>query len=71
MVIDDRVSRLKAGPTHIVGTLLDLPTTTHDFDSFVVDCFVVDLGTCEVLNIFVHGNFQEGTFLFTQRNIWD
>eukprot|EP00026_Physarum_polycephalum_P003314 Phypoly_transcript_03324.p1 GENE.Phypoly_transcript_03324~~Phypoly_transcript_03324.p1 ORF type:complete len:402 (+),score=39.40 Phypoly_transcript_03324:1272-2477(+) len=59
--LDTRTSTLKTGPTHIVGTLLDLPATKHDYESFVVDCFVSSIGAFEMLNIFVHGSFTESS----------
>jgi len=59
--IDSRTTALKTGPTHITGMLLDLPPTKHDYESFTVDCFVSNLGTLEMLNIFVHGSFLESS----------
>jgi nuclear RNA export factor len=59
--LDDRTTRLKTGPTHIVGTLLDLPPTKHEYESFTVDCFVTSLGSFEMLNVFVHGSFSESS----------
>lgn len=52
------ISTLKTGPTHIVGTILDLPQTKHDYSSFSLDCFVANIG-CEIINISAHGNFTE------------
>lgn len=46
--LDTRTSTLKIGPTHIVGTLLDLPQSTHEYESFTVDCFVSSVGSFEV-----------------------
>lgn len=59
--LDKRTSTLKTGPTHIVGTLLDLPPTKHEYESFIVDCFVSSLGSFEMLNVFVHGSFSESS----------
>eukprot|EP00026_Physarum_polycephalum_P005537 Phypoly_transcript_05572.p1 GENE.Phypoly_transcript_05572~~Phypoly_transcript_05572.p1 ORF type:complete len:554 (+),score=93.79 Phypoly_transcript_05572:210-1871(+) len=56
---EDRTKTLKTGPTHIVGTLIDLPQSKHDYSSFTIDCFVSSIGTYEMMNVFVHGSFQE------------
>jgi len=53
-----RATTLKHGPLHIVGTLLDLPATKHDFPSFSLDCSVVDIGT-QILTISINGSFLE------------
>lgn len=58
LLIDKIATCLKVGPTHIVGTLLDLPTSKHDLPSFTFDCVVVQVGI-EMLTITVQGSFLE------------
>jgi len=57
--LDTKTKTMKTGPTHIVGTIIDLPQTKHDYSSFTIDCFASEIGTFQMLNVFVHGTFQE------------